>query len=176
MNRSLALVGVTILTFLQLSPRVNAQGRGVTAEDYLSFEFVSDPHISPDGATIAYVVTTIDRTQNRRHSDIWTLAVNGSAQPTAMTRSPQSSTSPRWSPDGRTIAFLSGRPAAQETAGQAPRTQVWLLALTGGEPRRLTNLLHGVTSFAWSRDGTRLVSVSRSGPSDAGKSPSAVRH
>ena len=56
------------------------------------------------------------------------------------------------------------------------RTQVWLLPLSGGEPRRLTNLPNGVNSFQWSPDGARLVVVSRSGSSDEGKSPSDVRH
>ena len=88
-----------------------AQTRGVTAEDYLSFEFVADPHFSPDGSTVAYVMTTIDRKQNRRHSDIWTVPADGSRDATALTASPQSSNSPRWSPDGRTMAFLTARPA-----------------------------------------------------------------
>ena len=153
-----------------------AQTRGVTAGDYLSFESLSDPHFSPHGSTIAYVVTTIDRKQNRRHSDIWTVPADGSREPVALTALPQSSNSPRWSPDGRTIAFLSARSVSGETAGDTPRTQVWLLPLTGGEPRRLTNLLNGVSAFAWSPDGTRLVCVGRSGPGDTAKSPSDVRH
>jgi dipeptidyl aminopeptidase/acylaminoacyl peptidase len=152
------------------------QARGVTADDYLSFEFVSDPHFSPDGSTIVFVVTTIDQKQNRRHSDLWLVsAESGRAEPIALTTSPQSSTSPRWSPDGKTIAFLSARPVPGDAA-DASRAQVWLLPLSGGEPRRVTNLQNGASSFVWSPDGTRLVCVSRSGPSDAAKSPSDVRH
>src|SRR5215471_1384455 len=74
--------------------------RGITPEDYLAFEFISDPHISPDGKLVAYVVTTIDQKQNRRHSSIWMAALDGSRGPWQFTTSPQNSNSPRWSPDG----------------------------------------------------------------------------
>ena len=63
-----------------------------------------------------------------------------------------------------------------DAATDTPRTQVWLLPLAGGEPRRVTNLLNGVSGFQWSPDGSRLVVVGRSGPSDTAKSPSDVRH
>jgi dipeptidyl aminopeptidase/acylaminoacyl peptidase len=153
-----------------------AQTRGVTAEDYYAFETLSDPHFSPDGSTIAYTVTTVDQKQNQRRSEIWSIASDSSRPPVPLTTSPQSSNSPRWSPDGKSIAFLSARPAAGDAAADPSRNQVWLLPLSGGEPQRLTGLANGVSSFQWSPDGTRLVIVSRSGPSDEAKSPSDVRH
>src|SRR5215211_5052867 len=85
--------------------------RGITAEDYYAFEFLSDPRLSPDGRWVAYVVTAVDQRQNRRLSQIWLAATDGSRPPRQFTTSPQSSNSPRWSPDGRTLAFLSTRPA-----------------------------------------------------------------
>ena len=148
---------------------------GATAEDYFAFETAGDPHISPDGSRVVYVVTTIDEKQNRRHAAIWAVPADGSAAPVRLTTAPQSSSNPRWSPDGKTIAFLSARTTAGDAAGETARTQVWLLPLDGGE-HRLTNLTNGVSSFQWSPDGTRLVCVSRSGPSDKAKSPSDVRH
>jgi dipeptidyl aminopeptidase/acylaminoacyl peptidase len=157
-------------------PFVSAQTRGVTAEDYFAFETLADPQFSPDGSTIAYVVTRVDKEQNRRRSEIWTVAADGSRQPVGLTTAPQSSNSPRWKPDGTALAFLSARPMPGEPAGETPKTQVWLLPLSGGEPRRMTSLQNGVSSFQWSPDGTRLVIVSRSGPSDSGRSPSDVRH
>ncbi|MBZ5557470.1 MAG: S9 family peptidase [Acidobacteriia bacterium] len=166
---------VAVLSLALVAPAF-AQTRGVTAEDYFAFETLGDPHFSPDGATIAYVVTTVDQKQNRRRSEIWTVAADGSRPPTAMTTAPQSSNAPRWSPDGKAIAFLSARPAAGDGNGDIPRNQVWLLSLSGGEPRRVTNLANGVSAFQWSPDGTTLVVVSRSGPSDTAKSPSDVRH
>ncbi|MFL6333450.1 MAG: S9 family peptidase [Pyrinomonadaceae bacterium] len=94
--------------------------RGITAEDYYAFEFLSDPRLSPDGRWVAYVVTTIDQRQNRRLSQIWLAATDNSRAPRQFTTSPQSSNSPRWSPDGRTLAFLSTRPAP-EGAPSAPQ-------------------------------------------------------
>jgi dipeptidyl aminopeptidase/acylaminoacyl peptidase len=175
MKNTCRLAATVTVALLWLVP-VGAQTRGVTAEDYFAFETLSEPRFSPDGTTIAFVVTTIDQKQNRRRSAIWSVPADGSREPVALTTSPQSSNGPRWSPDGQTIAFLSSRPAAGDAAGDTPRAQVWLLPLGGGEPRRLTSLLNGVTSFQWSPDGSRLVVISRSGPSDTAKSPSDVRH
>ena len=158
-----------VLATMALGVALQAQTRGATAEDYFAFETLGDPHFSPDGSTIAFVVSTIDQKQNRRRSVIYSVPADGSREAQALTDVARSSTAPRWRPDGKAIAFLSARPAPGD---DNPRTQVWLLPLSGGEPRRLTSLTNGVTSFQWSPDGARLVVVSRSGPSDTAKSPS----
>jgi dipeptidyl aminopeptidase/acylaminoacyl peptidase len=165
-----------VLASLAIAAPTFAQVRGVTAEDYYAFETMGDPRFSPDGSTVAFVVTTIDQKQNRRRNAIWSVPADGSREPVALTTAPQSSNNPRWSPDGKTIAFLSARPMPGDAVTDTPRQQVWLLPLGGGEPRRVTSLLNGASGFQWSPDGARLVVVGRSGPSDTAKSPSDVRH
>ncbi len=180
-RRSICILGLIVfcasLTFAQ-------SRRGITPEDYFAFEFISDPNISPDGKLVAYVVTRIDRAQNRRNSSIWMASTEGSRGPWQFTTSPQSANSPRWSPDGKSLAFLSSRPESGAAAGAAgseqPRNQVYLLSMNGGEARRVTNLKNGVSLFRWSPDGTRIVVVSRIGPSDSrtgeARDRSDVRH
>ena len=117
----LTAVALTLTVLLAAyAPASRAQeasrGRGITAEDYYSFEFLSDPRLSPDGKWVAYVVATVDQKQNRRQSNIWVVATDGSRPPRQFTTSPQSSSSPRWSPDGQTLAFLSARPVGSEAS------------------------------------------------------------
>lgn len=119
--------------------------RACTIDDLLGLESLSDPQCSPDGRRAAVVVTRADREQDR---DVTTIDVVdlASGERTALTQGP-GDRSPRWSPDGRWLAFLRG------ADGPA---QVWLLPLAGGEPHRLTELPLGATELAWSPDGTRL--------------------
>jgi dipeptidyl aminopeptidase/acylaminoacyl peptidase len=139
---------------------------GVTAEDYFAFEFVSDPQISPDGQWVAYTVATIDQKANKRVSRIWIAAVDGTHPTVPFTGDTTSSTSPRWSPDGRFLAFLSARDGG--------RAQIWLLSRNGGEARRVSNLENGASNFEWSPDGTRFVCLTRTGPPPSKSSD--VRH
>jgi dipeptidyl aminopeptidase/acylaminoacyl peptidase len=159
--------------------------RGVTPEDYFAFQFAGDPHLSPDGKAVAYVLTTIDQKKNRRDSSIWLVLVDGSAAPRRLSAEGFSSNAPRWSPDGKTLAFLSSRstdvPAGEATkAGEPTKAQIYLLPMSGGgEAAALTKLKNGVQTYQWSPDGARIVCVALSGPSD-GVAPadrkSDVRH
>jgi len=140
--------------------------RGITPEDYFSFKFIGDPHISPDGKVVAFVLTAIDQKKNRRESAIWIVPADGSAAPRRFSAEGFSSNSPRWSPDGKTLAFLSAR-ASDLPAGETPKSQIFLLSVSGGgEAIALTKLKNGVQSYQWSPEGSRIVVVSTSGPMD----------
>lgn len=140
--------------------------RGITPEDYFSFQFAGDPRLSPDGTTVVYVLTTINQKKNRRESAIWLVPAEGSAAPRRLSAEGFTSNHPRWSPDSKTLAFLSSR-NADLSSGETPKSQIYLLPMAGGEALALTTLKNGVQSYEWSPDGTRLVVVSTSGPSDA---------
>jgi dipeptidyl aminopeptidase/acylaminoacyl peptidase len=153
--------------------------RGITPEDYFSFQFIGDPHLSPDGNAVAYVLTTIDQKKNVRESSVWILSVDGTAAPRRLSAEGFASTSPRWSPNGHTLAILSAR-NSDSPAAEKPKMQIYLLPIaSGGEGMALTKLKNGVESYQWSPDGTRIVVVSASGPTDgiaAADRKSDVRH
>ncbi len=126
--------------------------RTVTAQDLVfGLRGVSDPQLSPDGRWVAYTVAATDSAKNRRDADLWMTSWDGT-QTVRLTTSPESENTPRWSPDGRFLAFLSGR-------DDGKGAQVWLLDRRGGEAQRLTSIKGGVDAMAWSPDASRLVLV-----------------
>jgi dipeptidyl aminopeptidase/acylaminoacyl peptidase len=126
--------------------------RNFSIDDALALKNVSDPRVSPDGKWIAYVVRSIDLEEDSSSSDIYMVPFEG-GEPIAMTRSTESDSSPRWSPDGRYLGFLSSR-------GE-DKSQIWLLDRRGGEPFQLSSVKGGVNTFSWSPDGKRIVLVSK---------------
>lgn len=142
----------------------------ITAEDLYALRFVGDPRLSPEGSRVAFVVTVADRERNDYRSRIWLAPTDGSALPRPLTAGTGKDNSPRWSPDGRRLAFISDRapqtPPAHAPAGERPRPQIWMLDLAGGEARQVTALRQGAADPGWSPDGTRLVCTSQTGGPD----------
>lgn len=123
--------------------------RRLTLTDLGALAVPSDPALSPDGRTVAYVLQTVDTDADDNQQALWLVDVEG-AHPRPLTHG-RADSAPRWSPDGSRLAFLRG------DGGPA---QVWLLPMDGpGEPRQLTRLPLGAGTPVWSPDGTRLACV-----------------
>src|SRR5262249_38239828 len=97
----------------------------LTATEMMKLERLADPQLSPDGSQVAYGLTRVDLEARPRNADLWLIPLAG-GEPRRLTSNPASDTRPRFSPDGRSLAFLSTRGGS---------SQVWLIDLAGGEPR-----------------------------------------
>ncbi|HUJ54831.1 MAG TPA: hypothetical protein VLW49_02460, partial [Gaiellaceae bacterium] len=125
---------------------------GMRPHDVYAVTRASDPRLSPDGRRVAYVVDSVEREENRYRAAIWVAPVDGSEEPRQFTSGRRHDASPRWSPDGRWLAFVSDREGEDE---KAP-AQLFVLPADGGEPRRLTDGDESVEWVAWSPDSQRL--------------------
>jgi dipeptidyl aminopeptidase/acylaminoacyl peptidase len=128
--------------------------RAITLDDMAKARSVSDPQVSPDGTWIAYTVGTIDAEKDKRDSDVWMASWDGTQQLRLTATTESSESRPRWSPDGKYLAFLTSRGDEEQKKKGA---QLWILNRLGGEAQQLTDVKGGVSDYAWSPDGKRVV-------------------
>jgi dipeptidyl aminopeptidase/acylaminoacyl peptidase len=128
--------------------------RGMTPDDVYELTGVADPRLSPDGARVAYVVSTLEREANDYGGSIWVGPVDGSQPAQRFTTGEKRDGSPRWSHDGTKLAFVGKR-------GDRKAAQLYVISAEGGEATRLTDLKEDVGEPSWSPDGKRIAFSAR---------------
>ncbi len=123
----------------------------ISVEDLYELGWLEDVRVSPDGSRIAYVHVTVDRPANKYRRAIYLVPAAG-GPPRRFTQGCKQDWQPRWSPDGKQLAFVSTR--------DDERGQIYLIPADGGEARQLTSLPNGASDPAWSPDGRTLAFLS----------------
>src|SRR5687768_10359529 len=154
MAKKMCALLVLLFSFVAASQAQSAW----TPELELKVKTVGAVRVSPDGKKVVYTVSSPVMTPEKSEfvTQIWLANTDGS-EGVQLTYADKSSDNPRWSPDGKMLAFTSGR---------GGKTNLYVLRLVGGESEQLTDVKCGVGHFAWSPDGTRIAFVMRDAPTD----------
>ncbi|HZL85623.1 MAG TPA: S9 family peptidase [Candidatus Krumholzibacteria bacterium] len=159
LSREVALLGAFLAAGAWPSRVVHADTaarRPMTVEDLWAVKRVGAPAVSPDGRWVAFTVTSYSMENNKGQGDLWLLDTTQKAEPRRLTTNEGPDSSPRWSPDGKRLAYVSKR-------GEDP-AQLYLLSMSGGEPERVTELPVAVSDPRWFSDGKRLVFLASTWP------------
>ncbi|GIV08044.1 MAG: putative peptidase YuxL [Fimbriimonadales bacterium] len=126
--------------------------RAITIDDLFRIKLLGSPQIAPDGSQVVFVCKWIDAEKNRYFANLWRVRLGEEPQP--FTYGEWNDSQPRWSPDGKYVAFISSR--------QKPKSQIYVIPTDGGEARPITNLEEGsIAEFAWSPDGRKIAFIYR---------------
>ncbi len=145
MSVTKTMLAALIFTVTAAHPAV---AKGLTVDDMLAMQRVSDPQVSPDGKWVAFSVRETDLDANRGRFDIWVAAVDGSTAASRLTSHPDADNEARWSADGKWLYFMSTRSGS---------SQVWRIKPAGGEAEQVTKLDADINGFKLVPDGKRLV-------------------
>ncbi|HEX5413107.1 MAG TPA: S9 family peptidase [Terriglobia bacterium] len=159
MNRSALRPVVLFIVLLAALPALAQPRHALTFDDLMKIQRIADPQVSPDGQWIAYVVSTPDLDGNKMVSHIWRLPLAG-GEPRQLTRGDAPDSRPRWSPDSKSIAFMSSRGGG---------SQVWIIPADGGEARQLTDLATEADGVTWAAKADALLFTSEVYPDCSGE-------
>ena len=157
----------TLLAVLLAAATASAQQRRIQLEDLTKIVTVSDPQISPDGKSIICVVSRPNFDENRSDNELVLVDVATGAQ-RVLTFDRKGVGSPRWSPSGDRLAFLAVVPYTtdkkDDTTKREDSPQVFVMSMSGGDARKVTNAPNGVEQFAWRPNGKDIAYVTSDDP------------
>jgi dipeptidyl aminopeptidase/acylaminoacyl peptidase len=139
-------VAISILVLALASIAVAQENRPFTIEELMKVRRVADPQVSPDGKTVAFTIGDVNFDGNRVVNQIYVVSIAG-GEPKQLTSGDRSSSSPRWSPDGKKMAYLTG-------------SQVWVMDHDGDDKKQVTTISTGAGGPVWSPDGNWIAFTS----------------
>jgi dipeptidyl aminopeptidase/acylaminoacyl peptidase len=167
-SRALAMM-TTLLAVLLGAVTASAQQRRIQLEDVTKIVTVSDPQISPDGKSIICVVSRQNFDENRSDRELVLVDVATGAQ-RVLTFDRKGVGSPRWSPSGDRLAFVAVVPYTpdknkkDDTTKKEDSSQIFVMPMSGGDARKVTNAPNGVEQFAWRPNGKDIAYVTSDDP------------
>src|SRR3989442_9262820 len=167
-KRAMACVvwaGLATLAILTAAGAQQTAKHPITFDDLIAMHRIAEAELSPDGKWVAYTAATPNMEVNRNATNLWMATVAG-GDAIQLTRTGKDS-SPQWSPDGKTLAFLSSR---------SGDSQVYLLSMEGGEAHPLTKLSTGADMVKWSPDGKTIAFTSSVYPDCVSRSAAALNN
>ncbi|HEY2031465.1 MAG TPA: S9 family peptidase [Myxococcales bacterium] len=158
-----AKLAAALFVFLA-SAVASAEQRPMREKDLWQFTWVGDPQVSPDGAQAVFARIVVDQKRLGYETSLWVVGTRGGSAPRRLTSGTHDG-QPRWSPDGRSIAFVR----SLEKDGKPQEPQLFVLSMTGGEPQQITDLPKGASDPRWSPDGRRIAFHSSTNADDLRK-------
>lgn len=140
--------------------------RSITEKDLFDFVWIANPQLSPDGSRVAFTRVVVDEKRTAYETSVWTVGTSGKDSPLRLT-SGKHDGQPRWSPDGKLLAFV--RTGEKDESGKPHPPQIALLSMAGGEARLITDLPKGAANPVWSPDGKHIAFLTSTTPEDIEK-------
>ena len=162
------LIGTAALAFAAAAfPAAAAEKRPMRIDDLDLIKNVGSPQVDPTGTWVAYSVQSVDKEKDKNFSHIWMTRWDGSRTLQLTNRAAESESTPRWSPDGRSLAFISSRGDEEEN------DQLWIMDRDGGEARKAVTIKGSVVDYAWSPKGRQIALIIQDPDPDAAANAAA---